>query len=575
VERDPRALEGAEFDLVVVGGGMFGAATALDAAQRGLRTALIERADFAGATSAHSFKMVHGGIRYLQHADLPRLRQSARARAAFLRTAPHLVRPLPIVVPTYGWGMRGKAVLRVGMAAYDLLTADRNRGIADPSRRIPRARFLDRDAVLRRYPGLVRDGLTGAGVFCDGQMYNPPRLVLAYVQGAAAAGAVCANYVEATGLLERAGRIRGVAVRDVASGARLEVRGRVVLNAAGPYAEQILLGSLGRALSPSTPFSRDAYFIVRRPLLEGDHALTVPSSTADPDAIVSRGARHLFLVPWRGATLVGVWHKVYQGHPDEFEIGESELAAWIAEINSAYRGLDLSLADVALGSAGLVPFGEDDPDSAHLKFAHRSRIVDHRSERGLDGLLTLIGVRYTTGPVEAVEAVDLVCRKLDRCTQRSRLETSPVHGGGFADFEALVGELSASAPAGVSAATVRALAHNHGTAASLVLALAASRPDWRKTLPGSDVLGAEIARAARAEMALTLADAVFRRTDLCTAGHPGVAALRAAARIMGECRGWDQGHTDAELAYVRDRLALAGSGRALLAEPVMARALVA
>ena len=118
MQRDLAALARGEFDLVVIGGGMFGAAAALDAARRGLATALVERSDFAGATSAHSFKMIHGGIRYLQHADLVRVRQSARARAAFLRTAPHLVRPLPIVVPTYGWGMKGKPVLRLGMAAY-------------------------------------------------------------------------------------------------------------------------------------------------------------------------------------------------------------------------------------------------------------------------------------------------------------------------------------------------------------------------------------------------------------------------------------------------------------------------
>ena len=575
MQRHLPALEGTEFDLIVVGGGIFGAAAALDAAQRGLRTALIERADFAGATSSHSFKMVHGGIRYLQHADIPRLRHSARARSAFLRSAPHLVQPLPIVVPTYGIGMKGKPVLRVGMAAYDLLTADRNRGIADRSRRIPRGRYMTREEVRRRYPGLAQQGLTGAGIFCDGQMYSPPRLVLAYVHSAAAAGAVCANYVEATGLIERAGRVQGVIACDVVGGARIEIRGRFVLNAAGPYAEWILAGSLGRGLSPLTPFSRDAYFIVRRPLIEGDHALTVPALTTDRDAIVSRGGRHLFLVPWRGATLVGVWHKVYQGHPDDYEIAQAELEAWIAEVNCAYRGLDLSLSDVALGSAGLVPYGESNPDSTELKFAHRSRIVDHRAERGLDGLLTLIGVRYTTGPVEAAEAVDMVSERLDRRVPPSRLEWLPVHGGNFGDFEALVAELSQNAPVDVSRPSVRALAHNHGTVASAVLALAASRPDWARSLPGSEVLGAEIAHAAQDEMAVTLADAVFRRTDLSTTGHPGEGALRAAARIMGECLGWNPAQVEGELAYVRSRLCLAASGRALLAEPRMARALVA
>jgi glycerol-3-phosphate dehydrogenase len=575
MQRDLAALARDEFDLVVIGGGMFGAAAALDAAQRGLRTALIERADWGGATSSHSFKMVHGGIRYLQHADFARVRQSARARSAFLRAAPHLVQPLPIVIPTYGWGMKSKPVLRAGMAAYDLLTADRNRGIADPRRRIPRARFIGREETLRRYPGLARERLTGAGIFCDGQMYNPPRLVLAYVQSAVSAGAVCANYVEATGLVQRQGRVCGVTARDALGGSRLEIRGRLVLNAAGPYAEGILDRSLGRALTPPTPFSRDAYFIVRRPLVDGDHALTLPSRSSDGDAVVSRGARHLFIVPWRGATLVGVWHKVYRGDPDRYTIDDAELSAWIDEINWAYRGLDLSPADVALGSAGLVPFGESDPNAPDLKFAHRSRLVDHRAERGLDGLLTLIGVRYTTGPVEAVEAVDLAAARLERPVAPSRIEHEPVHGGRVDDFEALVRGLAAKVPAGVHPRVPRALAHNHGSEADAVLRLVRERPHLGRALPDSAVLAAEVVLAARSEMAQTLADAVFRRTELGTLGFPGEAALDAAARLMGECMGWEQSRRDAEVAYVRSRLQLAATGRALLAESAASPALVA
>ena len=574
MQRDLAALARTEFDLVVIGGGMLVAAAALDAARRGLSTALVERADFAGATSAHSFKMVHGGIRYLQHADLVRVRQSARARAAFLRAAPHLVRPLPIVVPTYGWGMKSRPVLRAGMAAYDLLTADRNRGIADPQRRIPWAEFIGRDEVRRRYPGLAAEGLTGAGIFCDGQMHNPPRLVLAYVQSAAAAGAVCANYVEAVGLLQRDGRVRGIVARDTLEGDRFEIRGRIVLNAAGPYAEHILSQGLGRALDPPTPFSRDAYFIVRRPLVAGDHALTLPSLSSDSDAKLSRGTRHLFLVPWRGATLVGVWHKVHRGHPDSYGIEEVELAAWIDEINRAYRGIGLTLADVALASAGLVPFGESDPDARGLKFAHRSRLVDHRAERGLDGLLTLIGVRYTTGPVEAVEAVDLVATRLGRKTPPSCIEHEPVHGGRVEDFEGLVRELAADAPRGLDGPTIRSLAHNHGSEAKAVLRLAAERPALGRRLPESTVLGAEIVQAARSEMAQSLADVVFRRTELGTLGHPGDAALETAARIMADCMGWDCRRREEQMDQVRARLRLAATGRAMLAEPAPAAALV-
>ena len=405
-------------------------------------------------------------------------------------------------------------------------------------------------------------------------MYNPPRLVLAYVAERGRRGRrlrqLCRGH--------RADRARrpgaGVSRRATRlGGGRFEIRGRFVLNAAGPYAEWILAGSLGRGLTPPTPFSRDAYFIVRRPLIEGDHALTVPAITTDRDAIVSRGGRHLFLVPWRGVTLVGVWHKVYQGHPDDYEITEAELAAWIAEINGAYRGLDLTLSDVALGSAGLVPYGESDPDAAELKFAHRSRIVDHRAERGLDGLLTLIGVRYTTGPVEASEAVDLVSQRLDRRVPavarrdgcRSTAAASPTS-------RRWLPSCRRRHRASVSRPSLLALAHNHGTLRiDRAVVWRQSRPDWARTLPGSEVLGAEIVHAARDEMAVTLADAVFRRTDLSTTGDPGDGALRAAARIMGECLGWDPPQVEAELAYVRSRLRLAASGRALLAEPKMAR----
>lgn len=571
MRRDLEALAREPFDLVVIGGGMFGAAATLDAAQRGLRVALVERGDFCGATSAHSFKMLHGGIRYLQHANIRRIRQSAAARAAFLRVAPHLAHPLPIVIPTYGAGMKGKAVLRAGMAVYDALTTGSNRGIADPARRIPRCWFLGRDEVLRRFPGLPGDGLTGAGVFCDGQMHNPARLVLAFVQTAAGLGAVCANHAEAVGLVVRAGRVEAVTVRDQLTGDRLDVRARMVLNAAGPYAERVLTDALGFGLTPPTPFSRDAYFIVQRQILGGEHALTVPSRSRDSEAMVSRGTRHLFLVPWRGVTLVGVWHKVYPGNPDRYEITEEELERWIAEINEAYPAAGLRIDEVALGSAGLVPFGEHDPGAQNLKFAHRSRIVDHEAERGLKGLLTLIGVRYTTGPADAIGVVDLACRRLGRKTPRSRLAWTPVRGGEVPDFEALVREVARVAPPGTGEATARALAHSHGSAYPAVLALVDQQADLGQPLPGTTVLRAEIAYAALEEMAVTLADAVFRRTDLCTAGLPSLPALREAARVMADAAGWSAARMAAELDYVLERLALARTGRALLADGSLPR----
>lgn len=558
MQRNLKSLAERRFDLVVIGGGMFGAAAALDAAQRGLEVALLERGDFGGATSAHSYKMIHGGIRYLQHADIYRVRQSSSARSGFLRVAPHLCKPLPIVIPTYGsMSMKSKPVLWAGIRAYDVLTADRNRGIKDRTRHIPNGWFLPRDEILSRYPGLSADGLTGAGIFCDGQMYNPPRIVLAHVQSAAALGAEVANYAEVTGFVRSGDRVQAVNVTDRCTGARFEVQAKLVLNAAGPYAGPMLARSLGTKLQPPQPFSRDAYFIVPRRLFEGDHALSLPSRTSDPDARFSRGGRHLFLVPWRDVTLVGVWHKVYDGDPDKYEITDAELQSWIDEVNEAYPQAGLRLDEVCLGSAGLVPFGENAGDAEDLKFAHRSRIIDHARVDGLEGLVTLIGVRYTTGPYEAARLVSDLLAKLDKQAAPSRLAWTAVHGGDVDDFERLVGEIE---QAGLEPSAARALAHNQGSAWK------GAFERGRKRLSGSSVIEGEIEHAIESEMAVTLADLVFRRTDLATTGIVDQTALKRVAEIAAKQAGWTPDRQASEMAFIEQRLSIARTGRTMLAD---------
>lgn len=545
-------LEAREFDLAVIGAGIFGAAAAWDATRRGLSVAVIDRADFGAGASAHSFKLIHGGLRYLQHGDLIRVRQSAAARRSFLRLAPHLAHPLPIVVPTYGHGRKGRPLLRLATALYDVLTWDRNRGIVDPARRVPASHVLSRQEVLDAYPGVRRQGLSGAVVFYDGQMYNPPRLVLAFLRTAAAAGAVVANYVAAERFLGAGDRVTGVEARDGIGGGRLRIRARAVLNAAGPWAETLLERALGRPPVPPTPWSRDAYFLVRRALVPGERALALPAASRDPDAIVSRGERHLFLVPWHGHTLVGVWHKVQRGPPDAYHVSDQELEGFVAEVNAACPGLALTAGDVAQCVAGLIPFGDDRTDARNLKFAHRSRLIDHARDGGPDGLVTLIGVRYTTGPGDAAKAIDLIGAKLGRDAMRPRAD-APLHGGAIDDFEALVGAAGQRHPA-VPAASVRALVHNHGTAYPVVLAELDHRPELARNLGASAVLGAEVVHAVREEMAVTLADVVFRRTDLATAGDPGEAALREAAALMACESGWSAERVGRELEYVRSRL---------------------
>jgi glycerol-3-phosphate dehydrogenase len=547
VRRDLAQLSDSEFDLVVIGGGIFGACAAWDAAQRGLSVALIDRGDFCSATSANHLKMVHGGIRYLQHGDIYRLRQSSAERRAFLRMAPHLVKPLPIVIPTYGSGMRGKAVLRVGMGIYDFLTADRNRGITDPTRHIPSGSSLGRDEVLRMFPGLPTLGLTGAGVFCDGQMHNPPRLVLGILQSAVQAGARIANYVEATGFVRRGAHVVSLKARDTLTDSDLEIRARVVLNATGPFAERLLDRTLGTRLTPKGVYSRDACFVISRKLLDHGHALAVQGTTRDPDARFSRGARHLFVAPWRDYTLVGVWHVVWENDPDSVVVTDEELTGFIAEVNGACPSLGISLDDVSLWNAGLVPFGQNAPGSKDLRYGRRSRLIDHAGTDGIQNLITLIGVRFTTGRFEAERAIDLVFRKLDRNPQPCRTASTPVFGGGIEQFEIYTQQAVRESYDMVPEEVMRNLVTNYGTQFRQVLRHINENSSLRESISASPIIKAQIVHAVRDEMAQNLADVVFRRTDLATGDYPGREALRECADILAAELGWARPRIEQEI----------------------------
>lgn len=549
MQRRPAVLTEREYDLLVIGGGAFGAAAARDAALRGLKTALIERHDFGAGASAECFKMVHGGIRYLQHADIPRLRASCHERSAFLRIAPHLVSPLPIAIPTYGQGRSGKAFLGTGARVYDLLSWDRNRGIRDPQRRIRNTQWLSRNDVLRMFPHLETPRLTGAVVFEDGQMYNAARLVLAFVKGAAAAGADVCNYVEVTEFLWSGNTVRGVRVRDTLSGDDFDIRARLTLNAAGPWADYLHRDPHRFGTSKRLPFSRDAYFIVDRPPTSA-YGIAIQGLSRDKDALLGRQTRHLFAAPWRDKTLLGVWHKLFPERPDEACVLPTEIEEWMAEINTVYPTLQLSPAEVSFAHCGLVPFGET-ATATELSFGKESRLVDHRQTHNVNALVSLVGIRFTMARVDAARAIDLLLRQSERAPPRPRTERLPLPGGDIENFAAFEAEASRSVPQDV-ASTLQSLLRNHGTEYRSVL-----REHSNSTLtnvPGTRTLTAEIRYAVTHEMALHLDDVVMRRTDLAAGSHPGRAALLATAAEMGRQLAWSAERLHQELAAVERNL---------------------
>ncbi len=546
MHRDPAELAEREFDVLVIGGGSFGAAAAREAALLGLHTALIERSDFGSGASAECFKMVHGGIRYLQHADLKRLRASCHERSTFLRIAPHLVQPLPIAIPTYGKARRGRAFLGAGACAYDLLTLDRNWDVPDPARKIRRTRFLSRSELLALYPQLAAPNLSGAVLFEDGQMYNPARLVLAFVKAAVANGASACNYLEAQDYLWRDSQVTGVRARDVLTGETLDIRARLTLNAAGPWADFINRDEVRFGAFKRAPFSRDAYFIVDR-APTSSVALAVQGSSRDKDAVLSRSNRHLFAVPWRDKTLFGVWHRHWTTPPDTAEIAPEELESWIAELNTAYPALDLTMDEVSFANCGLVPFGET-ATAQELSFGKESKLIDHRFTHRVGGLVSLIGIRFTTARADAQRALAMLLQQWpERLHVHSRRSThTPVPGGDISDFESFRAQCGKSL-AGLPQATVDGLVRNFGTEYRAVLAQRETGDAAAPALVGKSTLLREVRYAVEREMAVRLDDVVMRRTDLAAGEHPGHIALERVAAEMAQRLGWSQQRTGEEI----------------------------
>jgi glycerol-3-phosphate dehydrogenase len=550
MKRNVGDLSGQQFDVLVIGGGAAGAATAREAALRGFTTGLIERDDFGAGTSAHCFKVVHGGIRYLQHGDVRRLRASCRERAVFLRIAPHLVSAIPFAVPTYGQRRHSKWLVGTGMLLYDALSAGCNAQVIDPARRVARTRFLSRSEVLARFPSIEPRGLTGAAVFDDGQMYNPPRLVLAFAAAAHELGAKVANYIEAERLLIEGSRVVGVTAFDRSAGARLDIRSRVTINATGPWAEGLLASINSKPATPAGTYSRDAYFLVKRKI-DPQMALAIESRTRDVDAVLARGGRHLFLVPWRDCTLVGVWHTVVERDPDTVSLSLAEIRRFIDELNQTCPGLALRESEVRIAGFGLVPFGEaTQQQPTGLSFGKQSRLIDHRKQGNLQGIISLISVRYTVARADAVAAIDLAGEQLMGRSGMQDSTTRPLPGGDLDDFNRFLAEIESRSSGWLPRAAAASLVRNYGSRATHILALAERDPRLRACVPDTGVTYAEVAYTSREEMVERMTDVVFRRTELGTSGHPGEQALRELEEFLAHERSWTDTRRREERAAV-------------------------
>lgn len=552
MKRDLQALERGDFDVVVVGAGISGACVAYDAACRGLTVALIDRGDFGAATSSASSKLLHGGMRFLQQLRFDKVRESAFERAYFQNLAPHLTRWVPFIVPTYRGLARSKALLGAGMLAYEALATGQRKALRDPAKYPPASRWLDAAELRRLVPGIGGEGLTGAALFYESHMHNSERMTLAFVSGAAIRGATVANYVTARQLTRAGDRVTGVRAVDVATDREMIVHARLVVNAAGPWINQVN----GGVTSPGsgellTGLARGAHLVTRP--LTGGVAVALPTGRR-AQALIDRGGRHVFIIPWRGHSLVGTSYAPHRDGPDAVVATEADIESLLGDLRSALGEESVSRADVRWAYAGLYPLTSTHADPDTYQGAIDFQVVDHAATDGVKGLLSAFGAKYTTARLLAERTIDQALRKLQRAHVPTATRSGRLPAGDFDDLERFRAAAQARYHKLLSTEAIDHLVSNHGADMGAVAALVAAQPELGRPLADSQpTLAAEVLHAVDQELALHLSDFAYRRSGLATLGDPGAGALEMAARLMGERHGWDAARRHREIDVVMAR----------------------
>lgn len=502
------------FDVLVVGGGVIGAGVARDAARRGLSVALFEQADFGGGTTSGSTRLIHGGLRYLEMLDFALVRMDLREREILLRIAPHLVAPLRFLLPFYRESVFTRMKMRAGMWLYDMLSYDRS---------LDGHAMLSRTEAMLAEPRLSPDGLQGAASYADAQAALPERLCLENLLDAQAHGAVACNYARVVGCVTRGQRVAGLRVNDLIAQREVEVNGRVVVNASGPWFDRVA-GVLTR------PSRR-----VRIRTTKGIHiACPAPPTVALalPSAV---DGRLTFVLPWLGYAWIGTTDTDFEGDPSDVRVEADEVAYLRASVEP-YVG---DLGSERFTNAGVRALVRDEGSESSVSRMHRVVAEDNPA-----GLISVLGGKLTGYRAIAEEVTNRVCRLLDvtaRCT------TADVPLPGAVELDPAATDTAAGPPA--LTAHLRSLL---GVRASLVLALARDHPQLAAPLtPDAPDIAAQVVFAVRHESCECVTDFLFRRTRMAFTDHRGRGAVAGVAALMREELGWSDSRLVDEMAMAR------------------------
>ncbi len=555
IRRDSSGLR-EDYDVVVIGGGITGAAVAREAAVRNLRVCLLEKNDFGWSTSAATSKLLHGGLRYLENYEFGIVRESLSERRVLGCAAGHLSTPLPFLLPIYKG--KGRFTLRVGLFLYDLLSFDRNRGVPE-DKKIPAHRWLSKEELLREEPRLSPDGLTGGFKYYDLQSLYPDRLTLAFVKSAVESGARVFNHTEVVGfetIPEGNGRrIRAAKVKDAITGKTAAVQGRVFVNASGPWLD-IVLGLVEE--KPMAHLQRS----------KGIHILTKPLLDKAV-GFKTRAGGHFLTLPWQGSSLIGPTDTQYLDHPDKLAPTADDIRELVEDVNASIPGRPLKpemIEHVIIGIRPLIASGK-----STYRASRKSEMFDH-AEENVFGMISVAGGKWTTS------------RRLGEDVVRHLLEKAELSGFALREVDTAVLPLYGSPGFATSATAYADFAvmefripeisedvHRHlvtlyGTEHTEIIELVKRNKSLAKRIsknPNRLDIAAQAVYAAENECALTLSDILCRRLSVGMFGVPDATAVKLAADRAAEALGWDAKRKRREISELK---ASFPNTKALLAE---------
>ncbi|VAW88289.1 hypothetical protein MNBD_GAMMA16-665 [hydrothermal vent metagenome] len=543
--RDFAVAQAKSYDIIVVGGGIYGATMAWEAVSRGLSVALLEKKDFGHATSANSMKIVHGGVRYLKKLDFSSLRESSNERSALMRIAPHLVAPLKCLVPTQNSLTQHRWILKAALLLNNILSLNRNKGV-DSARHILAAGVMDHADLVNKIPAFKDLVCTGAGYWYDAQAHNVERLVLSFVLSAAKEGATVLNYAVVERLVSAGGSVDGVIVRDhFGNGRRYKLRADTVVDCTGSWSK---LYSEFNESANKPVFAKAVNLVIKKSFFPCTVGLKVKTNAG-----TTATNRQLFITPWRGQSIIGTWYfPVREGQTDACP-SPLEFDICLRQANLIFPGTHIEPEDIVNVHSGLLPAESSIDKNGEPELKSKPSILDAGDHGGPQGLFCVSGVKLTTARRIAQQTIDFICRDSGTAIRKSNSDIRPLYGGDLGQIEAYYKAKRKTYQGRLEVNTIDRLIDNYGTNIELIMDYITRSPSFGQLVPGSSfLLRAELQFSIDHELVVTLSDLLLRRVNTGPCERPEKETIEFCADFLGQYLDWSESSKEKNIKLLLD-----------------------